>query len=575
MPPLSWSFSPVALRPPIWRPRARVFAAGLLASSAGVHAATAAPASTPAPASAAIAEASFSYTVSERDTLIALGRRFLADPRQWPQLQALNRVANPRRIPAGTVLQIPLRLMVTEPVPARVLAASGDVRGADGRPVVAGQTVAQGAGLRTGEGQATLQLVDGTVLTLRAASAVQVEASRRLPRIGGAVSGVTVQDGQIEVKAQKVPRGGLPGFQVSTPQGLLGVRGTEFRVAVDPQAEVTRNEVLEGQVATDGRQGQPGQRVNAGFGVVVDRTGAVTPPVRLLAAPDVSALPALQERPLVRFALAPQTGAVAYRGQVAADTRFEPVLQDVRTTGTELRFAGLPDGDYVLRVRAEDGQALQGLDAQHTFTLKARPEPPLPTNLPPKAVLSGARVDFAWATVEDARSYRLQLARTEDFREPVHDQRGLVSPALTLDGLAPGVYHWRLASERSATDQGPFGAVYRLELRALPAPVPPPTVGEGGVRLAWQGLPGQRFDIEFARDASFAALALARQTEAPVLEVAMPDTGRYYLRVRARDPDGFVGPYTAPQHFHLPHCLRDGQGRCAASGEGPSVLIEP
>lgn len=520
----------------------------------------------------------FTHVVTREETLIALSRRLLADPRQWPQLQQHNRIADARRVPVGTVLKIPVRLLATEPVPARVLSASGEVSGPQGVAVAAGQALPQGARLQAGDGgQATLQLVDGTVLRLRAGSAVQVETSRRLPGSGGALSGVKVEDGQVEVQAQKRPGAGAPGFQISTPQGLLGVRGTEFRVSVDARAETTRNEVLEGQVMTEGRDGRAGRSVAAGFGVVVDRSGTVTPPVRLLAPPDVSAWPALQERVLVRFPIQPQPAVVAYRAQVAAaaDPAFERVLQDVRSTGAELRLVDLPDGDYRIRVRAEDAQGLQGRDALHLFTLKARPEPPLPTGPGPKAVVSGARLDLAWASVDEARSYRLQLARDEAMREPIQDQRTLAGTTWSVDALAPGVYFWRLASERSATDQGPFGPVQRVELRALPAPLPPPRVGEDSLKLAWEGLPGQTFEVEFARSADFAVLELTRRTEQSALELRLPGTGRYWVRMRARDPDGFVGPYTAPQAFTVPNCLRDGQQRCVGGADGGSVLISP
>ena len=533
---------------------------------------------TMAAAAVSAGEPVFTHVVTREETLIALSRRLLADPRQWPQLQQHNRIADARRIPVGTVLKIPVRLLATEPVPARVLSASGEVSGPQGVAVAAGQALPQGARLQAGDGgQATLQLVDGTVLRLRAGSTVQVETSRRLPGSGGALSGVKVEDGQVEVQAQKRPGAGAPGFQISTPQGLLGVRGTEFRVSVDARAETTRNEVLEGQVMTEGRDGRAGRSVAAGFGVVVDRSGTVTPPVRLLAPPDVSAWPALQERVLVRFPIQPQPAVVAYRAQVAAaaDPAFERVLQDVRSTGAELRLVDLPDGDYRIRVRAEDAQGLQGRDALHLFTLKARPEPPLPTGPGPKAVVSGARLDLAWASVDEARSYRLQLARDEAMREPIQDQRTLAGTAWSVDALAPGVYFWRLASERSATDQGPFGPVQRVELRALPAPLPPPRVGEDSLKLAWEGLPGQTFEVEFARSADFAVLELTRRTEQSALELRLPGTGRYWVRMRARDPDGFVGPYTAPQAFTVPNCLRDGQQRCVGGADGGSVLISP
>lgn len=533
---------------------------------------------TMAAAAVSAGEPVFTHVVTREETLIALSRRLLADPRQWPQLQQHNRIVDARRIPVGTVLKIPVRLLATEPVPARVLSASGEVSGPQGVAVAAGQALPQGARLQAGDGgQATLQLVDGTVLRLRAGSAVQVETSQRLPRSGEVLSGVKVEAGQVEVQAQKRPGAGAPGFQISTPQGLLGVRGTEFRVSVDARAETTRNEVLEGQVMTEGRDGRAGRSVAAGFGVVVDRSGTVTPPVRLLAPPDVSAWPALQERVLVRFPIRPQPAVVAYRAQVAAaaDPAFERVLQDVRSTGAELRLVDLPNGDYRIRVRAEDAQGLQGRDALHLFTLKARPEPPLPTGPGPKAVVSGARLDLAWASVDEARSYRLQLARDEAMREPIQDQRTLAGTAWSVDALAPGVYFWRLASERSATDQGPFGPVQRVELRALPAPLPPPRVGEDSLKLAWEGLPGQTFEVELARSADFAVLELTRRTEQSALELRLPGTGRYFVRLRARDPDGFVGPYTAPQAFTVPNCLRDGQQRCVGGADGGSVLISP
>ena len=563
MPPRSWSCVQVLVR---------LLAAGTISLVFSLHV-------------RAETEPSVAYTVtvSDRDTLIDLGRRYLADPRQWPQLQTFNRIPHPRRIPVGTVVRIPVRLLAAEAVPATLLAVSGDVRGADGQALVAGQSVPQGGRLHTGDGQASVRLVDGTVLRLRPSTAVQIDTSRRLPRVGAVLSGVQVQQGQVEVtaepQAQKSRQGGLPGFRVNTPQGLLGVRGTEFRVSVDPQAELTRSEVLEGQVAASGHAGGPVQRIDAGFGVVVDRTGTVPPPVRLLPAPEVAGWPTRLEQVLVRLPLRVQPGAVAYVGQIATDARFEPVLQTVRVEARAdtpvLRFADLPDGRYLLWVRAEDALGLQGPDAQHAFTLKARPEPPLTTTPANAAVQSAGRVEFGWTAAQDTHSYRWQLAATDDFRVPLLDRRGLEDSRLSVDGLAPGIYHWRMASERSGADQGPFGTVQKLELRALPAPLPAPVVGPGGIRLSWEGLPGQTFDVEFARDPGFAVLEWARRTEVAHLATTLPGTGRYFVRLRARDPDGYLGPYTAPQQFTIPNCLREGQGACLNSDAGPPVLIGP
>lgn len=518
-------------------------------------------------------ELSYQHTTTAGDTLIGLGRRFLVDPARWPELAQVNRVPHPNRIPIGTVLRIPLRLMATETAPAVVTAVSGEVRGAGDAAVSAGQSLPEGSELRTAEGNATVRLVDGTVLRLRGASRLKIEESNRVPRAGVVRSGVRLQQGQVEVQAQPAAAG-QPGFRVGTPQGVLGVRGTEFRVAAGDGSGSTRGEVLEGAVAADGTTPGPGQLVKAGFGVVVDSTGSVSPPVPLLRAPDLSQLPALQERLLVRFTLAALGGATAYRAQVARDASFEQLVADTRTPTTELRIADLPDGDYVLRVRGEDANGLQGLNAEHRFRLKARPEPPLPSAPSPRAIFSGDRVEFAWTGNPEARSYRLQLSNSEDFSSVVKDLRDQSARTLPLAGLAPGVYFWRLASERSATDQGPFGAANRFELRALPAPLKPPQVGEQSIQLAWEGLPGQTFEVQFSRDAAFTTLVLRREVSVPTLELELPGSGRFFVRLRARDADGFVGPFTAPQQFEIPNCLRDGRGSCIKAG-GQLILIRP
>jgi nucleoid-associated protein YgaU len=47
------------------------------------------------------------YSVRPGDTLISLGQRHLVDPQRWDVVQRLNRIADPHRIPPGTVLRIP------------------------------------------------------------------------------------------------------------------------------------------------------------------------------------------------------------------------------------------------------------------------------------------------------------------------------------------------------------------------------------------------------------------------------------------------------------------------------------
>lgn len=544
-------------------------AAALLGAGPG-HAQTG-PQALPTAAAQAPEEAMFVHVATRGDTYIGLARRYLSDPQRWPELARANAARNLNLIPTGVQVRIPLRLMRTEAAAAGVLHVVGKVT-SDNAALQPGQQVLEGKDIVTAaDGHATVRLVDGTVLRLRPESRLLLRESRRVRDANAVQSGVRLEQGRVEVQAAPAPAG-RPGFRVETPQGVLGVRGTEFRVASEGTQGSTRGEVLGGAVAFEGRQAgsaaaTPATAVAAGYGSVIGNSGQVAAPVKLLAAPDISALPRLQEKLLMRFALAPLAGAAVFRGQLAADSSFDKVLADLTTATPELRFADLPDGDYILRVRGVDALGLEGRNADHRFTLKARPEAPLPSAPQPKAVSFGGRMDFAWTANAEAARYRLRLADSADFKTPLRDLKDLPGVSLSIEGLAPGTYFWQLASLHADGNQGPWGAARSFEMRPLPPAPQPPKVGDRGVSFAWEGLPGQTFEFQVARDLAFTQLLLEKKLTEPRLDLAPPGTGRFYVRLRARDPDGFVGPFTTPQFFDIPNCLRDGSGNCVRAGE--------
>ena len=491
------------------------------------------------------------YTIRPGDTLIGIGQAQLADPERWRDLKTHNRIRNDRRLIPGASLRIPVDWMRQVDAQAVVVRADGDAR-VDGRPARAGEQLNPGARIETGErGSVALRFPDGAITIVQPKTAMQLETLRTLLNGGAARTRLKLDGGRIEnnVTPQRKP-GAL--FEVQTPAAVAGVRGTKYRVA-DAQGDAL-TEVLEGEVNVAGvSAASAGVEVKSGFGVRVAAGGEVQPPVALLAAPDLSALPALQERPLVRLRIAPLAGAERYRAQVAPDATFQTVLQETVFDGVEMRFVDLPDGEYVIRVRGIDNRGLEGKDATHAFRLNARPEPPFASAPADRSKVRGERVQFRWTAAAQADRYVLQIAADRAFATVVHESGELRGTAHAPDRVfKPGTYAWRIASVRSDGDRGPWSDPAVFELLPAPAVPEPPTIDDEHLVLRWPAEPGQRFLFQMASDGKFDKIHTERKLDQPSITLDRPAAGAYYIRVQATDPDGFVGPFTATQRIDVP-----------------------
>lgn len=524
----------------------------------------------------------YRYQAKAGDTLIALGQSLLERPGDWPELQKLNRIRNPRQIPVGQVIVIPVKLLRSQDKTGEVIAVNGDaqlVKAGQITPLLAKATWMPGSEIHTGPGaHVTVKLADGSLLKISSASVVRLDRTQHYERPGFFATALQVIKGRVEAAVAHLT-GGEPRFQVKTPQATLGVRGTDFRVAAMADTQTSLGEVLTGKVAVSGASGQAKGRqsvaLTAGQGLVVDAQQQVGAAVALPPAPDLSALPTLHERPLVRLSVPAVTGAQSYRAQVAMDAEFQQVVGQVTSATPELRLAGLPDGRYHLRVRAGNAQGLEGQDAQGRFTLKARPEPPHVVAPAHQAKHRGLEVPLQWTEPEHAHRYHLQISADGNWGSPLVDEPGLAGTSLTR-ALPPGAYQWRLASVKADGDRGPFGDAKSFRLLPPPAAVPPPQLGEKSLSFSWSGEPGQTFVLQMARDAAFTQNLLVVNTAEPQAEVPRPEQGgRWWVRTQATDADGYVGPFSAPQAMQLPTCLMDSRGDCLQSRDGKAVRSRP
>lgn len=520
------------------------------------------------------------HTAVAGDTLIGLSQRYLAEPRRWELLARVNHVHNPRRIPIGQALCIPVDRMKATPKPGVVLEVVGEVTrrnppgagpGSAMQPVQKGDAVTQGMTLRTStNGYVTVQLADGSILKIQADTQARLDNSVKYEEAGFFASTWTVLRGRVESLVTHLT-GGQPRYQIKTPQAVLGVRGTEFRVATDDRQ--TWGETLDGTVAVSGAASAAVSAagrttlVVAGHGAVTNARAQVGAPQPLPAAPVLSGLPSLFERPLLRLDLPDVPGASSYRIQIADDANFRRVRTEATSSQPHFRVSDLPDGHYHLRARVANAQGLEGLDGTRPLQLKARPEPPIPTAPANHAKLRAREAQLNWTAHPQAQSYRLQVARDAGFTQLVVDQPALPDPQATVP-LSTGDYHWRIATTAAGPDKGPWGDAQLLLMRDPPAQPPPPVITPDSLQFQLQAEPGQRFELQMASDAAFTQMLHAVASNTPDVTLPKPqEGGRLYVRYRAVDADGFIGPYTTPQMVLLPACVRSSDMQCVQSGE--------
>jgi hypothetical protein len=330
--------------------------------------------------SAQAAEPTLSYTVQAKDKLIVLANEMLTGPKAWSEVASLNKLPNPDRIRAGQTISIPLRLLRSTEANAKLVSVQGDVR-VGGQTAAVGQSVPVGAQLQTGaNSSAVLELPDASRVQVLPATLTELSTSRHYAMRESGSSGTTnwysgvirLVQGALETFATPGAKRATP-LQVQTPTSLVGVRGTQFRVAFeDPANKNARTEVITGLVRADNSAQGSGADLPKGTGAVINPAVREVKVVNLLAAPDEAQLrtdvtrstgssgPALWPLPAL-------AGASAYRVQVASDAQFNQLVRDLRIAaapaGQAADLSSLPNGNWHARVRGVDGVGLEGFNA--------------------------------------------------------------------------------------------------------------------------------------------------------------------------------------------------------------------
>lgn len=498
--------------------------------------------------------ADFVHTIEEGDNPWNLTERYLKSFRYWQRLQEYNRIVDANALRPGTKLRIPEAWLKAEPAFAQVVDARGNAEAVhDGHTsaLVAGSEIGSGTLIRTGDASSVvIEFPDGSRTQLGANGELQLGDVRQVVASGAQQVHIKLNQGSIDNSVESTARAGGR-YLIQTPAAVAAVRGTEFRIGVADDG--MRAETLHGGV--DVRNSRGSVRVNGGQGTVA-RAGARPARVStLLPAPALDGIPQIIDRIPFRFPIAAVAGATRYRTQVLSSDAAAIVTADfIGAQAAAQALADLPDGNYRLRMRAVDEKGLEGIDAERDIVIDARPEPPFPQRPAPGARAVDERVAFAWARSTDAGSYHFQLARDEGFRDLLVDRAELSDAGFTHDAeLAPGPYFWRVARRNAEEGKGPFSDPQNF-VRPPPGPAAePPEISADTLVLRWRaGGESERYQVQFARAADFAAPVIDLETETAALEIAKPPPASYYVRIRSLPADTTPGPWGKPQLVDVP-----------------------
>ena len=493
------------------------------------------------------------YFALEGDTLSSIAKRFTDKSSNWATLGKRNKIANDRAIPVGSAIVIPLELLPEEASVAKVVALAGlsTAKKIDGTEtaIALGDILTEGNRISTGKnGFLSIALPDESRISIPSHSQVTLAKLRMTKYTKSPRTEINLMQGRVESKVS--PLNSNKGrFEVTSPLAIAGVRGTHFRVEINDDG--VANEVLSGGVAVGKKEKPNALLLPAGKGNIISGAG-VGKAIDLLPAPVLTDNFQLQSKPTIQFSVVKMNGAQAYRAQIASDASAQNILMESRITSDRFKFDGLPDGAYFTRVTAIDTAGLEGLPSIQAFTLKARPEPPF--NVQPKAKLRAETVNFVWTEAADAMNYRLQVATDAEFKHLLIDQADITAVQYSTGKLVNGNYFWRIATiahKAGLTDQGPFSDTQSFSLFPPQAMNPVTDTGDNLLSFNWPSEPGQKFLLEIAQDASFSSLYLSENLTQPQISIPRPEAGLYFIRVKATDPDGYVGAFSATQKVDI------------------------
>jgi len=494
------------------------------------------------------------YTVTKGDNLWEFSEKHLDTVLRFEQLRKINNIQNPKIMPPGSKIRVPLKWVRSNPVPAEIAEFRGSVElfRADGENEKITQTGALlqlGDRIKTGpDSTVAIKFADDSIMTLHADSLIRFDHMSAHGTTGMVDSRLHLIDGRMDTRVTPAVGPGSR-FEIHTPSAISAVRGTEYRTAVSAKDNASSIEVLHGKVAVQGAQKQ--RLINAGFGTKVAQGKQPIAPRKLLRAPGLAGIP--DRIRIIGWTLSWEKlkGATQYRVEVSDQDNFNTILWQKKTEYAKVGLPDLLDGQYYVRVRGIDELGLEGIQKVTPFLMDTRPQPPVQLKPAPAQVFRATTPELQWSDSAEADRYHLEIATDENFQQLIVAQKDFKGTKFdTSEWSDTQIYYWRLTSITAEGEYGPVGESRSYEIKPIPETVTAEmnTTDDGMLVASWRaGTPGLSYQVQMADDPGFKAITLDETISEPKLSFEPVSGQMRYLRVRGIEPDGYQGPWGAVQ----------------------------
>lgn len=503
----------------------------------------------------------FLYKTIPGDSLWNIAQRHLHSIKLWIDLKKINGLPNDDYIEPGTLIKVPRQWLKTNKSTATLVNAIGTVKiiNAEKQTLAFGQDFTEkdslilstGDTVITGDdGLATILFKDGSRLLLKSNSELLLND---LIALGdGSLSDIKLRldKGRLENRVYSSPISNT-NYEVKTATATTSVRGTVFRMGLENDSSVT--EVVTGKVATRSQENESAAELLAGQAIIISKDGDAKQ-VEMLPPPMFAKFPQLIEAVPIKIDVEAVDNVIGYSAKIIpVGSDEQDAVSSMRSEGNVLLGNDLPDGRYQMMVSAIDQYNVTGQPATYEFILNARPFAAVLTTPTQDEKVLLRNLIFNWDKANDeAKTFYLQVARDDKFRDIVIDADNLTEPTYQPKDLLSGIYFWRVASIDENGKRGPFSAIKDFRILLEDPNLEKANVKTADIMLEWAPLEaGTQYLIQISDNTSFEKIILEHSLSENTVFVENLAPGTYFFRIQSTASDNYVSEWGLPHKFDV------------------------